>query len=180
VLGLAGPSCSGKSTAARLVAEAAGARVFHLDAYWIPGSARPPVNGAPSYERPEQYGGQAMARDIMVYLAASPAAPVVAEGFLLFLYPDLLDLCGTRVFLKAGWQTVLARRAARAAVQGSAADGGKALRAEHAWLANGREEWLRFGAGQEAGEGVVSVDAEGSVLHAAAAVLGLWRGAMAP
>lgn len=59
LLAIAGPSCSGKSTIARLLATETGARLLHLDAYWRRGCERPVVNGAPSHERPEQYDGEA-------------------------------------------------------------------------------------------------------------------------
>jgi hypothetical protein len=150
VVGVAGPSASGKSTLAAGLAAALGARHLCLDDYFVPGAERPVVNGCPSFERPHQYDGARMALDVA---AARAVGPVVAEGFLLFAYPALLAACDVRLFVQIGEAEVVARRAARRSV-----GGGKAERVERAFAAHGLEEWRRFGAGQASAEGVAVLD----------------------
>lgn len=157
-LGIAGPSCSGKSTVARLVAETLGARLLSLDSYWISGSCRPSVNGHPSYERPHQYDGAALARDAAALLADGSGHPVVLEGFLLFLYPATREICAPQVFVQVCEPTLLARRAGRAASEGRILAGGKRATVEIAWLANGLDEWRTFGAQQATMPGMKVVE----------------------
>lgn len=173
VLGISGASCSGKGTVARLVASATGAGLFHLDAHWVKGCDKPLVNGEPTFERPHQYDGAALCADVHAFLAAGPDREAVVEGFLLFLYPEALELCDVRVFLAVPDAVVVARRAARSAIRGDHAAGGKAEPVERAWLANGLAEWARFGAGQAALPGVRSVDADAPPTSVARAILEL-------
>lgn len=173
VVGIAGPSCSGKSTVARLVAAEMGARLFHLDAHWIRGCLRPIVNGEPSFERPHQYNGAALARQVQEHLAAFPEIPVVVEGFLLYLYPECMALCTVMTFLDVPMDVLLARRTLRAQTAGDHAGGGKKAAAERAWLANGVEEWTSFGAAQAALPGVVRIDAVGQPSGVASEILDL-------
>jgi uridine kinase len=84
LIGIAGPSCSGKSTVARQVADALSCTLLHLDGRWVSGALKPVVSGHRSYERPHQYDGASLLRDALEALGRNP--PVVIEGFLLFCY----------------------------------------------------------------------------------------------
>lgn len=179
ILGIVGASCSGKSTVARLVAQATGAQLFHLDAYVIPGVDHPIVCGEPSYERPHQYDGARLAQDVAEFAGTHPDTPVVVEGFLLFCYPACLALCTTKIFLDAPHSALVARRQARAASgknpMGFHAGGAHDTAAERGWLANGLEEWARFGAIQATLPGVIRVDPLRASYEVAAEVRALWR-----
>jgi shikimate kinase len=167
VLGIAGPSGSGKTTVGRLVADAAGAELLQLDHYWLSGIEKPIVNRFPSRERPCQYDGARLAAD--AERLARGGTPVVAEGFLLFAYPQCVALCGTRVFLDVPWDAVSARRRARALAA-------RANRVREAgFRANGRAEWERWGAFQATLPGVAVLDGTAPAEAIAERVLALWR-----
>jgi uridine kinase len=151
---IAGRSCSGKTTLARLVALRTGARVFSLDKYWIRGAEAPLVGGRRSYEQPGQYDGERMAADAAGFLAAAPDGLAVVEGFLAFLYPGVAALCGSLVFVEIGQAEAAARRRRRA----GSLRGVRHVAVEEAWLANGEAEWRRFGAAQREVPGAVRLD----------------------
>lgn len=158
VIGIAGASCSGKSTVAKAAAAILRARVYNLDDYWISGLTRPIVNGHPTYERPFLYDGNAMAADIRRAVSKEPGRPVVAEGFLLFLYPSLVSLCAPKAFIHVPDKIIAERRAARAWQRGEHPEGPNPHPAEIGWLAHGFEEWRRFGAKQKDIPGTVTLD----------------------
>lgn len=146
LIGIAGPSCSGKTTIARLVAERLNAPVLHLDRYWIEGCEKPIVEGHPSYERPDQYDSHAMTLDVREAMRKHSA--VVTEGFLLFVDPWFARNCTTRIFLDVPHERLAARRRARHGLSVDDVPGGRAPEADAGWTAHGRSEWERFGAWQ--------------------------------
>lgn len=158
IVGIAGPSCSGKSTVAREVATATGALLLHLDGRWITGAEKPEVNGHRSYERPHQYDGASLLADIRA--AADEGRVVVAEGFLLFAYPGIAEICHHRFYLDVAHDELVRRRLSRGAQGGNATWGavGNDAVVDVGWLAHGREEWERFGAPQASLPGVVALD----------------------
>ena len=158
VLGIAGPSASGKSTVAYRLAKDLGAHLISLDDLWIRGSDHPLVNGHPSYERPEQYDGAAGARAAHAARHAHPKRPVIIEGFLAFTYPEVVAACDRMVFVDVPEEVIVARRQARILQRGLPQAGSKDERVEAAWRHNGIIEWRRFGASQKGVPGVCVVD----------------------
>jgi hypothetical protein len=170
-VGFAGPSCSGKSTLATEVARILGATIVRLDSHWLPAVARPYVNGHPSYERPDQYDGAALLREVEA--AKARKGSIVCEGFLLFCYPGMIEACDHAFFLKAPHTVLVARRRERAAIGGDSlweADGGDAV-SNASWLAHGQEEWERFGAQQSSLPDMHVIDAAADTRSIVAAVL---------
>lgn len=151
IVGISGPSCSGKTSLARAIAALLGAPTLHLDMHFIADADRPLVNGHPSFERPHQYDGAALLAEMLD--AAQRHQHVVAEGFLLFLYPGILDACDHRLHLDVPHRTLVGRRARRASAMGDV-KGGRIKQADIAWQAHGEEEWEAHGAHQVAMPGV--------------------------
>ena len=83
VIGIAGTSCSGKTSVTNHLAHVLGASTLHLDRYHMKDCKRPIVNGQESYERPEQYNHIEMLND---YKKLPEQNYVILEGFLLFTY----------------------------------------------------------------------------------------------
>lgn len=145
VVGIAGPSCSGKTTVSEVLAKTIGAKVFHFDDYFCDEVPRAIVNGHESFERPELYDGVRMAADIAKHISEHPHTSVVAEGFMLFCYPELYKICDAHIFLHLDTETIMERRKARALERGYEALAGKQAKFERSFIANGIEEWNRFG-----------------------------------
>lgn len=146
IFGIAGPSCSGKTTVARALAARMKAKLLHLDRFWISGAHRPLVAGHESFERPDQYDGAALLR---AALHASEEGDVVIEGFLLFVYPGILQACSSAFLLDVSHEELVRRRLGRAGGAGDDVAGeGRVPEADRGWHAHGREEWERFGAMQ--------------------------------
>jgi len=150
-VGISGPSCSGKTSLAKAVAELLGAPTLHLDQHFIADAERPEVEGFPSFEQPHQYDAAALLEQVRE--AAADNEHVVVEGFLLFTYPGFLELCDQRVHLDVPHDTLAERRARRNGATGDV-KGGRIKLADTAWAAHGRQEWERFGAVQATLPGV--------------------------
>lgn len=146
LIGISGPSCSGKTTLAREVGRLLGAPVMHLDRYFITEADRPLVDGHPSFERPHQYDGDALLRDANRALCDNDI--VVAEGFLLFSYLGFELACAHMVHLDVPHDVLAARRSARSEASASDVKGGRIKMADDGWQAHGASEWERFGAFQ--------------------------------
>lgn len=172
IIGIAGPSCSGKTTVARLVAARLDAPLLHLDKHWVDGCEKPVVNGHPSYERPHQYDGK---RLMEAADALSPAhAYVVVEGFLLFAYPRAVQRCGVRILIDAPHAVLAERRSARSA--SGRYDGvwdGANADVDAGWCAHGKDEWERFGRQQDQVPGIVVLDGVRPPNELAASILKL-------
>lgn len=148
LMAIAGPSCSGKTTLARIVARILGAPLLHLDRRWMARIERPVVNGHQSFERPEQYDGAGLLDETMRAMECSEH--VVVEGFLLFTYPGFHEAADRRILLDVPHEVVARRRLERAQAKAALDDvaGGRSGAADAGWQAHGREEWDRFGAWQ--------------------------------
>jgi hypothetical protein len=148
LIAIAGPSCSGKTTLARIIAAMLGAPLLHLDRHWLGHVERPVVSGHPSFERPDQYDGAALLE--LSREAVATSADVVVEGFLLFRYPGFLEMADKAIYLDVPHDVVAARRRARALAKAALDDvpGGRSESADAGWQAHGREEWLAYGAFQ--------------------------------
>ncbi len=108
---IAGPSASGKSSLANAVAAALRVPCLSLDDYFIrkPRSfVETPTGPIRTFERPYLYDGARLAKDVL----AHPAG-VVAEGFCLFNYPEIMALTASRFYLDVAFSVCLARRLAR-------------------------------------------------------------------
>lgn len=171
IIGIAGPSCSGKSTVAREVAVATGALLLHLDGRWIKGAEKPIIFGHPSRERPHQYDGASLLADIRS--AHEAGRDVVAEGFLLFEYPGIAEICDHRFFIDVLHAELVRRRKARGARGGNATWGaaGKDKVADAGWMAHGRLEWALYGAHQARLPGVVVLDGHRAPAESVADIL---------
>lgn len=150
-IGISGPSCSGKSTVAEIIARRLEIPLFHLDDRWTKGAIKPIINGHKSYERPSLYDGDGLAKEL------SGKSRFIAEGFLLFLYAGLLEI-PHRFFLDISYEEQLKRRIARAKARNHSHLGDVNDSAEVAWRHNGREEWEAFGERQRHIEGVVCLN----------------------
>lgn len=157
IIGISGPSCSGKSSLARALATRLGAPALHLDRHFIEEAERPVVMGHPSFEQPHQYDADMLMEELDE--AAGRHQHVVVEGFLLFTYEGLPAMCDRRVHLDVTHQTLMGRRMARL---GACDDvkGGRIKDADAAWAAHGEAEWLRFGAIQATMAGVETIRPE--------------------
>ena len=157
IIGIAGPSCSGKTTVARLVATRLNAvALLHLDKYWIKGAEKPVVNGFESFERPEQYDGNNLvvdalsasrSRDVIANEGLVYHPTVVIEGFLLFHYDTAVNACKHRFIIDTPHELLVERRTGRSrtdSYDGVWENGANPL-ADSGWLAHGREEWERYG-----------------------------------
>ena len=154
IIGIAGASCSGKSTLSNHLAESIGADIFHFDDYWIRGCHKPIINGEPSFERPEQYDGDALFADVMGAIEKNPGRPIIMEGILVFMHEKIHQMCSDRFFLDHGSDELLiARRRARAQA------GGGMSESDRSWLANGIEEWRQYGNRQRYMRDVVVLNA---------------------
>lgn len=145
LIGISGPSCSGKTTLAHELGRMLKAPTLHLDRHWIKGSQRPVVNGRESFERPHQYDGRALLREVSEALADNPI--VIAEGFLLFAYPGFEMACAEMVHVDVPHDVLVRRRLCRSESQDDVA-GGRIPEADLAWMAHGEAEWAEFGAFQ--------------------------------
>lgn len=145
LIGISGPSCSGKTTLARDIAALMGAPTLHLDRHFIDDAHRPIVNGHPSFEQPHQYDGMALLDETVA--AMDEHDNVVVEGFLLFTYPGFTTICDEMVHLDVPHAVLAERRSARAMAKAALSDikGGRKKAADDGWSAHGRQEWQRYG-----------------------------------
>lgn len=108
---IAGPSASGKSTVARLVATARHLPLLCLDDYFIRGRREfigTAAGRVRTYERPTLYDGGSLAKD-----ARAARAGVVVEGFCLLMYPEFAELEAFRFYLDVPHSVCAERRAKR-------------------------------------------------------------------
>jgi len=133
VIGIAGPSCSGKSTVAQLVAKQLGASFLSLDVQIIKGLPHVFVDGVRTLERPQFYDGNKLA-DVVRHLQTDGKYTfteyrhsdkswverteiakefLILEGFLLFQYPELQRVCDLKFYIDLPWDESVRRRKAR-------------------------------------------------------------------
>jgi uridine kinase len=158
IIGIVGPSCSGKSTLAREVARVLGAPLLQMDGRYVKGYKRPIVQGYESFEQPGQYDSVSLLQDLHLTKSLHPV--IVVEGFLLFCYPELEAMCTHAFYLHVPHDELVRRRLARVAAGGDQVWGpnGGNPNADAGWHAHGREEWERFGAPQASLPGIRVLD----------------------
>jgi len=173
IIGIAGPSCSGKSTIAGKVAERLGCDVLSLDQFFIKGLPYlyVEVDGQRlrTFERPELYDGQRMALVLEALKnESSVEVPLfnfqtreyedtilrgkeflVVEGFLLYAYNRLVDLIDHKYFIDIPMSVAYERRMSRKRPNEDKMN----------FLTVGQQEWERYGAPQKA---VVDVVLDGT------------------
>ncbi len=150
-IGIAGPSCSGKTTLARGLARKLGwdeKKIFHLDgpeSFYLPNHEPRHVQQGSrtyrSYEHPEAYDGHALGD------ALTTAGGGIADGFLIFSYGIPFDL---KFFIDVPWEEQKRRRFGR--LEQSPPE------VNESFLAIGEEEWERYGASQKDQAGVIVLD----------------------
>ena len=146
-----------------MLAGAVGLKTFSLDDFWIRTSPKVYREGYRSFERPELYDGGRLHGRLS---KASATVPVLAEGFLLFRYPEIWNVLTHRFFIELPDSEILARRATRR----SAGMGGSRS-AEAGFEAIGLAEWRDFGSCQAAFPGVTKLDGMLPLPKLAAAIL---------
>jgi uridine kinase len=134
VIGIAGPSCSGKSTVAKIVAEQLGASVLCFDHLYQHGKGKEYVRVEGqiyrTFERPELYDHErfpllldrlASGQFIMLqdhlkndtYHKVEPNENLIVEGFLLFTYPSIQSRFNDRFYIDLSPEEMVRRRIAR-------------------------------------------------------------------
>jgi len=135
-IGVAGPSCAGKSYLAKHLAEKLDAALFHLDSYYRELDHLSLVQRAHyNFDAPqaldselllqhagELHKGQTIARPVYDFathmrtdetLELVPKPFVIVEGLFTFYWESLRKLLGTKVFVDLGEETCLERRIER-------------------------------------------------------------------
>ncbi len=133
LVGIAGPSCSGKSEVSRRVAEVLGAPVLSLDSYYRDMTHLTlEQRGAVNWDAPEAIDSELMIRQIReladgrpirkpIYDFSrhspseeceyiEPAEFVVVEGLFALHWPQIRELLDTRIFISADHEVCFERR----------------------------------------------------------------------
>ncbi len=136
IIGIAGPSCAGKTELAKSVAAALAATTISLDAYYRElGHLSLAERAAVNFDMPTALDHDLLAAQVRVLAAGDsvdlpiydfathtrtpqvqrilPAAFVIIEGLFALYWEDLRELCGTRVFVEAPDDVCLERRVGR-------------------------------------------------------------------
>lgn len=134
LIGIAGPSCSGKSTLARqLASEVLKGTVVSLDDYWDPSYDVPTIGKWKNRELPGNINFDHLYRDLSElkagrsvvapkWLAAEkrfeqqtiePVPTIIAEGYLLYYDERIRNLFDLRTYLDVGDEEIIGRRIAR-------------------------------------------------------------------
>lgn len=130
VLGIMGPSCSGKTTICERLAQSLSAAVIQMDWYYYDTSTFKTKHGYPNAEEPSCINFALLASHIRALQAGHeiifttvrkrehvhirPAPVIVVEGFLLFCDADVRDMMDLRVFIDISEEEVVRRKIARA------------------------------------------------------------------
>jgi len=185
IIGIAGPSCSGKSSIARRVAERLNTDVLSLDQFAIKGAEKVFVDyndeNIRSFEQPQLYDGSRMARVIRTVIdegtctfesmkipehileekTLQKKGYLVVEGFLLFTYPEIIPLIDHKVYIDLNETEVFRRRAIRSSLPKS----------DESFMKIGMREYERFGAGQKYTPGVIMLNGMKSLDELASEIL---------
>ena len=138
LVGIAGPSCSGKSTLARGLCALLGpsAAILPLDAYYHDRSGLPPAERAAlNFDHPDALDRELLVEQLRTVAAGrpidrpcyrfadhvridqvvrvTPGAWIVVEGLFALFWSELCELMSGRIFVVAGHQICLERRIRR-------------------------------------------------------------------
>lgn len=140
LIGIGGPSCSGKTELARWLAKATGAPVLNLDHYYIDLAHLPlEVRARTNFDEPASVDHDAILADaahlrqglpihapqydFATHTRApgdeiiGPAPLVILEGLFALYWPELRDLLSLKLFVEAPVEVCLQRRLARDVVE---------------------------------------------------------------
>jgi uridine kinase len=175
IIGIAGPSSSGKSSIAKLLAKQLDATILCLDEFYKKGYPDIYINhegqSIRTFERPEMYDGERMAQVIIeleekgeVFFQGIPQGKkeyelfhiikkdfLIVEGFLIYLYPSLLKLINHKYFIDIDEDEIMKRRLARGS-----------LSSDEFFVKIGMKEWVLFGEQQKHVDGVIVLDGKKS------------------
>ncbi len=113
IIGIAGGSASGKSTLAKRLAEATGARHISMDHYYKPYEELPVVLGTDGVEYKDYNCPEAFFTTRLVNDLQSIREDVILEGLLILHEKKLRDLCDLRIFLDCPADVRVVRRLLR-------------------------------------------------------------------
>jgi shikimate kinase len=159
VILIAGPSASGKSTLAAAVAAQAGFPCLALDDVFIRGAKAyvdRPEGRIRTFDRPELYNGARLAAQI-----SNRTCGMVAEGFGLFAYRQMLGFAALRYYLDVPFALCAERRRARRPRRPS----------DRSFEAIGEEENASFVLPQRGIAGVRVMDGQKQIAELAAAII---------
>jgi uridine kinase len=163
---IAGPSASGKTTLAKQVASSLGSDYLSLDNYYLPEETAlvdTEKGRIRSFEQPHLYDGAHLAKHIEKHV--NTGRGVVAEGFVLLAYPEIMALPAIRFYLEVSFATCRERRLKRFPRR----------RSDEAFKMIGESENARFVLPQRALPGVHSLDGTFSVEKLMSMVLNIVR-----
>lgn len=140
LVGIAGPSCSGKTELARWLSQATGAPVLNLDHYYIDLAHLPlEVRARTNFDEPGSVDRDAILADAAALRLGraihapqynfathsrtpgdeiiTPGPLVILEGLFALYWPELRELLALKLFVEAPGEVCLARRLARDVVE---------------------------------------------------------------
>ncbi|MGM5480552.1 MAG: uridine kinase family protein [Nanobdellota archaeon] len=163
IIGICGPSCSGKSSVAKALSKKLHCDIIHVDLYYISGCEKTYITvdnvTIRSFERPHQYDGNKVASlieeldttgtakgiELETNKGKSQVAKVfhkkqylIVEGFHIFNYPRLEQIFDKKYFIDIPFELSVSRRLKR--------DGDQR---DKEFVLIGKQEWARFGAKQK-------------------------------
>ncbi len=163
IIGIGGPSCSGKSTLAKNVEQELNALRFSVDSFYKKDAPKIYIANSKgelvrTFERPELYDGAYVAECISelkkgnkieyclfdwkekiekVY-SAKPTDVLIVEGFLMYTYPELKEIIDYAFYVDIPYDEMLYRREQR-----------KRSKGDQTFLEIGVQEYKLFGEGQK-------------------------------
>jgi uridine kinase len=162
IIGICGRSCSGKTTIAKSLAEKLSATFLTLDSFYIEGLPKEFITVGSEQirtrERPQFYDGDALAQVVTQLRSGQivtqyrynpeergwqnytwkPTQHIVLEGFLLFAYKSIRNMCSERYYIDISAQESIRRRFAR--THGAQDSQSYAKVAEKEWTAFGEPQ----------------------------------------
>lgn len=174
LIGIAGPSCSGKTTAAEILKEKLNAETISQDEFYIKGSEKIYITFKGkeyrTFERPELYDGNRLA-DVLEELDKKgeirfeslnlengivkeryiqKPAYLIIEGFLLFTYPRLQEIIDHKFYLDLNPGKIMQRRKER---------GGR-VQSDEEFAVIGTREYEKHGLHQKYASNIYVIDAD--------------------
>ncbi|MCA9459384.1 MAG: AAA family ATPase, partial [Nanoarchaeota archaeon] len=112
IIGIAGPSCSGKTT---LVNELKNSKfsldIIHADNYFKHYKEFPKLpNGWRNTELPENIKSEELIKDLVLLKENSKKDIIIIEGYLIFHFKQILELLNLKIFIKVSESNQLERR----------------------------------------------------------------------
>jgi uridine kinase len=185
IIGIAGPSCSGKSSVAKLLAKELDANILSLDNFIIR-HAEPiyvDINGEKirTFERPELYDGKRLANCVKELerkgflktrifnltklededISVTKKDWLILDGFLLFHFKELNKLINYKFFIDLSFDEIVKRRIKRA----------DRPKADKSFVLIGEQENKEFVLPQKDFTGVIVLDGKKSLAELKAGIL---------